>query len=213
MVLDNVESHDVLERIMPNYGCGHVLITCRSELVAASVASSETNAIEVPAFTRQEGSEMLLKRLGLGNAGSDAVRDSSAELSDLLGGHALTLDVMARNMVARKKQLPEFVRLYKERPRLLHRKPRRKIYNPYYKRDDDLESLWAIPFEQLEPDEVEVLSVLSMCGPNRVPCAIFDMEEEEEEEIGEDTPNHWSLPKHEQVIQHSPRPSRPTWRI
>ncbi|OKO93437.1 hypothetical protein PENSUB_12500 [Penicillium subrubescens] len=166
---ESIQAHEIMESICPTYGCGEILVTCRSELVAASAAVS---SIEVPAFTNEEGAELMLKLLDRGTY-SDADRSSSVELADLLGGHALTLDVMARNIVARKKQLPEFVRVYKEKPRSLHMKPRKKIVNRYYKREDDPESLWAIPFSQLRSDEAEVLGILSMCGPNKFPSSVL----------------------------------------
>jgi hypothetical protein len=68
------------------------------------------------------------------------------EPADLLGGHALAIDVMARSIAVKKRKLPEFVRIYKQKPRAMHQKPRRKIFNQYYKREGDLESLWAISF-------------------------------------------------------------------
>ena len=159
-----------MDQLCPTHGCGDILMTCRSELLAASTASS---SIEVPAFTNEEGAQLLLKRLNRESSPSEADKSSSLELAELLGGHALTLDVMARTILARKKQLPDFVRLYKENPRSLHRKPRNKIANQYYKRDEDPESLWAIPFRQLDADEATIMGVLSMYGPNRVPSTVF----------------------------------------
>ncbi len=178
LIFDNVDDHKILERIMPAYGCGIVLLTCRSELTAASSAMT---TIEIPAFTTNEGSDLLLGRLDL-EAATDEEKASSVELSDLLGGHALAVDVMARSIAVKKKKLPEFVRVYKEKPRAMHKKPRRKIFNQYYKGDDDLESLWAIPFGQLQPDEAVVLGILSMCGPNRLPSSALISEAREEDE-------------------------------
>jgi hypothetical protein len=103
-------------------------------------------------------------------------------LSDLLGGHALAIDVMARSILVKKKKLPDFVRSYKEKPRAMHKKPRQKIVNKYYKRDDYIESLWAIPFGGLESDEADILGILSMCGPNKFPSSALVSEEMEEDE-------------------------------
>lgn len=97
-------------------------------------------------------------------------------MSELLGGHALTLDVMARNIVAKTKRVPAATLSGSTRrsPACCHKKPRIKIANQYYKRDEDPESLWELPFGQLEADEAAVLGVLSMYGPNNVPFSALD---------------------------------------
>ncbi len=153
----------------PSCGGGSILITCRSELLAAS---SATTSVEVPAFTNKEGGELLVKELGLiQHSQSDDVL--STQISETLGGHALTIDVMARHMRTRKKTLEQFLNAYTQNPRSLHKRPRRRIVNKYYDKDDDLESLWAIAFSQLEPLTAVVFGILCMLAPNRVPVDIF----------------------------------------
>lgn len=153
----------------PSCGTGSILITCRSELTAAS---SATTSIEVPAFTNEEGGELLIQELGLTEC-SQVENTLSIQFSETLGGHALTLDVMARHMRARQKTLEEFVEIYQKNPRSLHKRPRRRIANKYYDKDDDPESLWSIAFSQLEPLTAEVFGILCMLAPNRVPSSIF----------------------------------------
>jgi hypothetical protein len=185
LIIDNLESEegaraqDVMDLICPTHGCGNVLVTCRSELLAASVADGAAASIEVPAFTPDEGAELLLRRLGRAEnslAASESDRSASLELAELLGGHALMLDVMARTILAKRKQLSDFVRMYKRKPRPLHQKPRNmvaRIANQYYRRSEDAESLWAIPFQQLDSAEAAIMRVLCMCGPNKVPSTLF----------------------------------------
>lgn len=163
--------------MLPSHGCGSIIVNCRSELMAASSASS---SLEVPAFSKEEGGSLLLQELGISNDSETNWALSNA-LSETWGGHALTIDVMARTMRARKKTLQEFFQAYKENPRSLHKKPRRRIDNMYYDRPDDTESLWKIAFDQLEPLEEQIFGVLSMLGPNDVPASIFHKVTEVEE--------------------------------
>ncbi|KAJ8130114.1 hypothetical protein O1611_g3512 [Lasiodiplodia mahajangana] len=172
LIFDNVEDQSVLNRLSPSDGPGSIIVTCRSELTAASTAHEN---LEILPFSISEGGELLLRELGF-PTNSSQDKDLSNELSSLLGGHALTLNVMARNIKARKKGLREFVQMYKDNPRSLHRKPRRILQglpNQYYGRDDDLESLWAIPFSELQPDESHVFGILAMCGPNNIPSHLL----------------------------------------
>ncbi|KAL2833836.1 hypothetical protein BDW59DRAFT_156634 [Aspergillus cavernicola] len=188
LIFDNVEDNRVLSVLWPSNGPGSVLITCRSELIA--VSSPAAQAIEIPAFTDDEGSRLLLKEIGVA---SETAREKglSVEFAGLLGGHALSLNVMARSIVARKKGLEYFVQVYKKNPHSLHKKPKRKtarISNQYYRSDDDLESLWAIPFSELDEEASRTLGIMSMCGPNKIPdiifkTATFGTDEEEFDEI------------------------------
>lgn len=171
LVFDNVEDQAVLSRLLPTGGPGSIVITCRSELTAASSANE---IIEVTPFSDSDGGELLLREIG--SRAEEGSEQTSTELATLLGGHALTINVMARSIVARKKSVADFLSMYKENPRSLHKRPRRKIhnlYNQYYDKTDDLESLWAIPFSQLEPEESRVFGVMTMCGPSKIPSSIF----------------------------------------
>ncbi|KAI1453884.1 hypothetical protein F4805DRAFT_461272 [Annulohypoxylon moriforme] len=174
VVFDNVEDQRVLGRIWPLSGPGCILVTCRSELTAASCSRL---TMEVPAFDDNEGGTMLRSELQLGD--EDVKNNvSSKELSSLLGGHAITLNVMARSVIARKKTLQEFVKMYEEDPRSLHKKPKRRIhnlYNQYYDKPDDLESIWSIPFSQIRKEESRLLGILAMFGPSKVPSFVFTM--------------------------------------
>lgn len=168
----------MLDGNTPTHGCGTILLTCRSELKAASIALTK---IAVRPFEEGEGSNLLLQSLNL-SAPTDEEKAASLELSDLLGGHALAIDVMARSISANKKKLPDFVRRYKKKPRAMHKKPREKIDNKYYPRDDHIESLWAIPFGGLKSDEADILGILCMCGPTKFPSSALVSEEMEEDE-------------------------------
>ncbi|KAI0098027.1 P-loop containing nucleoside triphosphate hydrolase protein [Nemania sp. FL0031] len=174
LIFDNVEDQRALTQIWPSGGRGAIIVTCRSELLAAATLSGRV--MEVLPFSNSEGGELLLRQIGADM--EDSVnKEDSMELSYLLGGHAISLNVMARSIKARKKTLGEFVKAYKENPRSLHKKQKRRIFslpNPYYDKTDDLEYLWEIPFSELEPDEARVLGIMAMCAPSNIPITVFE---------------------------------------
>jgi len=136
-------------------------------------ASSASESIEVSAFTKEDGGALLLQELGIEGSCSTQDQELSNALSETWGGHALTIDMMARTMRARKKPL---WRTSSKRTRTILEifiRTRRRIENIYYDRPDDTESLWKIAFDQLEPLEEQIFGVLSMPGPNDVPAHIF----------------------------------------
>ena len=168
MVFDNVEDRNLLDRIWPSCGQGSILITCRSELLAASSAAS---AIEVPSFTDEEGGALLLQELGLDHYSAHDL-ELSASFSNTLGGHGLAIDLMARHMSARKKTLDQLIQSYREDPRSLHSLPKRGgIVSKYYSKD--LSSMWTIAFDQLEPTSARLFGILSMVGPDQLPTQVL----------------------------------------
>ncbi|KAI1317386.1 hypothetical protein F5Y16DRAFT_419650 [Xylariaceae sp. FL0255] len=174
IVFDNVENQQDLTRLWPISGPGRIIITCRSELTAASCSRL---TIEVPAFSAIEGGTLLRRELRIAEDTEENVK-LSTELSALLGGHAITLNVMARSIMARKKSLPDFVQMYKSDPRSLHRKPKRRTHNlnnQYYNKSDDLESIWTIPFGEVEEDEAKIFGIMSMLGSSKIPSALFNL--------------------------------------
>ena len=64
--------------------------------------SSASESIEVSAFTKEEGGALLLQELGIEGSSSTQDQELSNALSETWGGHALTIDVMAGTMRARK---------------------------------------------------------------------------------------------------------------
>lgn len=156
----------LLSRIWPSCGRGSILVTCRSELLAAS---SSASSIAIPPFSSDDGGRLLLQELGLDQY---TTRDLqlAVEFSNTLGGHALAIDLMARNMRARKKTLEQFIHSYEENPRKLHKNPRRGIRNIYYEKD--LASMWSIAFSQLDRTSARLFGILCMLAPDNLPANV-----------------------------------------
>ncbi|EHK49529.1 hypothetical protein TRIATDRAFT_189576 [Trichoderma atroviride IMI 206040] len=160
----------LLEGSLPSCGSGSILITCRSEILASSVADEQ---IEIPVLTDREGSTLMLKQLGIANP-SAKERELTEEFSSELGGLSLAIDLMSRHMRTRKKGVAQFLPYYREKRALLHRNPQRGITNIYY--NGDLESSWTIAFGQLDEQSIKVFRVLCMLAPDRIPLTVLSHE-------------------------------------
>ncbi|KAI9671547.1 MAG: hypothetical protein M1817_003599 [Caeruleum heppii] len=165
LIFDNVEDHTVLRENWPTTGTGTILVTCRSELLAASPA---TVAIEVPTFTGQESGELMLKILNRTDAGLDEVL-AARELSAKLGGLALAIDIIAKQIKVRKrfKSVREFLPYYDEHRRMLQKRPKRGIFDPYYAKDID--TVWQTAFEHLTPDAAHLMALFCFLAPEAIP--------------------------------------------
>ena len=166
VIYDNVSDQMLLSRIWPSCGRGSILVTCRSELLAAS---SSASSIAVPPFNSDDGGHLLLRELGLSQY---TIHDLqlAEEFSKTLGGHALAIDLMARNMRARKKNLEQFIHSYRENPRTLHKNLKRGIRNIYYEKD--LASMWLIAFSRLDRLSARLFAIICMLAPGNLPAHV-----------------------------------------
>ncbi|KAK2594394.1 hypothetical protein QQS21_007900 [Conoideocrella luteorostrata] len=139
LVLDNVEDPRIIRRLWPYDGPGAVIKTCGSEMTATS--SPATLVLQVEPFSTEQGGELLLVQAGLSTT-LQSNKDLSAEFSALLGGHTISLNVMARSIIAIKMNLGDFLTRFKQDPRSLRRRPRRRVHNLYYDKPNDLESIY-----------------------------------------------------------------------
>ena len=167
MIFDNVEDQDRLQDAWPKIGCGSILVTCRSGIMADSIADSQ---LEIPTLAKSEGSALMLKRLGKIRP-SEEEKLLAEDFSGILGGLALAIDVMSRHMRARQESLQEFLPYYKYHRRQLHKKPSGNIMNIAY--DGDLESLWSISFDRLKEETLETFEILCMFAPDKIPLDLF----------------------------------------
>ncbi|KAL9009768.1 MAG: hypothetical protein Q9173_005235 [Seirophora scorigena] len=99
LILDNVEDQKVLSEDWPRTGNGSILVTCRSEILAASPAAV---AIEIPAFTTNESGELIMNIMSKENASKDG-HLAAHELSEKLGGLALAIDIVAKQIKIRRR--------------------------------------------------------------------------------------------------------------
>lgn len=89
-------------------GSGKILVTCRSEFLAES--NTIATAIEIPPFTVTESADMILHILNKKDV-SEQDTQAISEISKRLGGLALAIDVVAKNIKFshRFKSISEFL--------------------------------------------------------------------------------------------------------
>jgi hypothetical protein len=171
LILDNAEDKAVFTHNWPMTGTGSILVTCKSEFMAVSPAAI---AFEVTKFTPGESSELILRILNKGDPSEEEVNASTC-LAQKLGGLALALDIAAKQMIARKKPLQEFLPYYDQHQRTALKRTKR-IYNPYY--DKDLDTLWDTAFESLSPHAARMLSLICFMAPDNIPSSLLEQEVE-----------------------------------
>lgn len=97
--MDNVEDPKVLRENWPTSGNGGILVTCRSKILAASPAGV---AIEAPTFTNAESGELIMDIMKRKISTEDEVL-ATHELSEKLGGLALSIDIVTKQIKTRKR--------------------------------------------------------------------------------------------------------------
>ncbi|KAF1957122.1 TPR-like protein [Byssothecium circinans] len=182
VIFDNVEFEDTLTQNWPRTGNGSILVTCRSEFL---VDSQVDVPIEVPTFTSDEGSELMMQIIGRNNPTQDE-RIAAVELSDRLGGLALGVDIVAKQIRTSKrfKSVKDFLpHFYEDRCELL-KKPKRSGFNIYYSKD--LDTIWNTAFVSLEEASqstaARLLSLLCYLAPEGIPQWVLETKEQVPEE-------------------------------
>jgi NB-ARC domain len=167
LIFDNVEDPDLLIQNWPVSGSGCILVTCRNEVVALAPAAS---ALEIPVFSKNEGSEFIIQMLARDVTLEE--RESSLELSEKLGGLPLALDMMAKQVRARRKTVTQFLPYYERNRKLLYKNTRRGIASPYYSKD--LETVWKTAFENLGASGAGLMSLLCFFAPDGIPVSVLE---------------------------------------
>ena len=168
--MDNVQDQKVLRENWPRTGNTSILITCRSKILAASPAAV---AIEVPTFSKDEGSKLVLNIVNRKNADED--EDLAAhELSEKLGGLALAIDIVAEqiNTPKRFKTIREFLPYYDQHYRDLHKRPKIGVFDPYYSKD--IHTVWQTAFDHLQADAAWLMSLFCFMVPEDIPQCILE---------------------------------------
>jgi hypothetical protein len=167
MVFDNIETINILSEARPLTGPGRILVTCRSEFLSSSFTAK---TVEIPTFTTQEGSQLLLKIIGQDDPSEDE-KKCALELSERLGGLALAIDIIGRQIKVPKKSLAQFLPFYDENRVLLKRQPPRGITNQYYSMD--LDTVWKTAFLSLTENAANLLRLICFVAPDDIPDFLF----------------------------------------
>lgn len=158
-------------------GQGDFLITCRSELLAESLAISP---IEIPTFSTSESTALILQILNKSAVGPEET-EATNRLSEQLGGLALAIDIIAKNIktLRRFKSVVNSLPHYEQNRRTIHKRPRRGIRDITYSKD--LRTVWRTAFQSLDPAENEdanpntarLIKLLCFVAPEAIPQWLF----------------------------------------
>ena len=145
-------------------------MTCRSAIIATSPAAV---AIEVPTFTTAEGGELIMTIMNRNISTEDEV-SAANELSEKLGGLALAIDIVAKQIEISKrfKTIRDFLPYYDQHRRTLHEQPKIEKFDPYYSKD--IGSVWQTAFENLPPDAAHLMSLFCFTAPEGIPQWILE---------------------------------------
>ena len=168
IIFDNVDDNELLNSNWPVAGNGQIVVTCRSELIAACPA---TCAVEIPSFTKQEGGELLLRLAGKRKADDGDIAAAEA-LSEMLGGLALAIDITARQIFVKKKSMKQFLPYFVKNKQSLRVPPRYAARNPYY--NDTLVTVWQTAFDSLDKDSSHLLGLICFFAPDAIPRDIIN---------------------------------------
>ena len=144
--------------------------------------------MEVPSFTPDEGSELMMQIIGRSSPTEDE-RAAAAELSDTLGGLALGVDIVAKQIRTSKrfKSVRDFLPYFYGNRRDMLQKPKRSGFDIYYSKD--LDTVWTTAFvrigEGFELPEARLLSLLCYLAPEGIPQWVLESKE--------DLPNTWQF--------------------
>lgn len=145
------------------------MVTCRSELVAACPAA---NSLEIPTFTPQEGGQLLLNLANKARTATAADIKAAEELSELLGGLALAIDIIARQIFVKKKSMLQFLPYFKKNKQSLRMPPRYAAGNPYY--SETLVTVWQTAFNSLDDNSSLLLGLFCFFAPDDIPREIIN---------------------------------------
>ncbi|KAM0511972.1 hypothetical protein ACHAPE_009328 [Trichoderma viride] len=158
VVYDNVEDDELLGPYWPEGGHGKAIITTRNHNLVYKFA---TSGLEIASWDAKTGSEFLLFLLK-DNIGRDIQAEglSAFELAEKLSGHALGISHIAGLIQQRSWSITEFMRIYLEDPRRLHK--------------SELQAVWDVSFGTLERDSRVFLGVASFLVSDSMAQELFE---------------------------------------
>ncbi|KAH7333400.1 hypothetical protein BKA65DRAFT_527558 [Rhexocercosporidium sp. MPI-PUGE-AT-0058] len=157
------DSPDKMHLVFWNWLQITVLVTCRSELIAASPAAHQ---LEIQLLGNHEAGELLLRLAGRSTVDA-AERNSAEQIAVLLGGLPLGIDIIARQILVKKKSMQEFLPYFQSNKPSLRVPPRYTPGNPYYTKK--LVTVWQTAFESLSDEANKLLSIITFIAPDGIP--------------------------------------------
>ncbi|KAI0867246.1 P-loop containing nucleoside triphosphate hydrolase protein [Hypoxylon argillaceum] len=186
IIFDNLEDEKILTSSRPKSGHGDVLITCRSKPLAESIALLP---IEVITFSTQE-SVLLIFQILNREAQNSAETKAAESLAKKLGGLALAIDIIVKNIKAscRFNNIADFLLYYEEHRLALGKRHRQGIRDITYPKD--LDTVWETAFAIINPidnpsansDAMHLMEILCLVAPEEIPQFLFQAEKRDWQE-------------------------------
>lgn len=151
---------------MPQTRQGSILITCRSISVADQLSAQILN---LPPFTKPEGAGLLLALLNHSVTGGNE-EEAGEELSELLGGLPLALNMMGSQIRTRYMNIKKFIPFYKANYQGLHGSSKTSSALYY---QNTLATIWRFSFTALQSEASLLLAILSHLAPDSIPETLF----------------------------------------
>ncbi len=163
----------MLKAFWPASQRGSVILTARNLSASFSCA---TDVYNIPCFTAEEGSELLLHLLECQPRHSVAATNNehelAKELSSKLGGLALALAQVAGFVVSSQCTLEEMLEIYKQQEAANENVPSSEQPVDFYY-GHSLDTVWTATFSRMNDRSLFFLGLLSFLDPDAMPEDIF----------------------------------------
>jgi tetratricopeptide (TPR) repeat protein/transcriptional regulator with XRE-family HTH domain len=173
LILDNVDTLEILADYLPLYSSGDVLLTTRLQALGTLAQN-----IEVEKMGLDEGVIFLLRRTKMLSAGAgldqstQENQEQAVEIVTALDGLPLALDQAGAYIEETRCSLSHYLDLYStSRKELLRRRGRFPVDHP-----DSVAITWSISFQQVEYESLaaaELLHLLAFLDPEAIPEEII----------------------------------------
>lgn len=117
-----------------------------------------------------------MKLSGKQNTKLPAEIEAAQELSSMLGGLALAIDITAKQIFVKKKTMRQFLPYFKKNKQSLRVPPRYASRNPYY--NENLVTVWQTAFDSLTKESGQLLALFCFFAPDDIPCDIINTPEQ-----------------------------------
>lgn len=155
-----------MEEYWPTSGFGSILITARAPTVGFQLANTR---IEIPAFSKTEGAELVLRLLDRSDVGENEEK-AAKELASKLNGHALAIDQMTALIHYRGWSIANFNISYDKHTKAIHRTHRSSRPKDY---DFFLDTVWDMSFQSLDISGSKLLGMLCLMSPDSIPRQVL----------------------------------------
>ncbi|TRX96272.1 hypothetical protein FHL15_002996 [Xylaria flabelliformis] len=163
IVFDNADDLQALKVAWPGTAQGSILLTTRDFDVARNPAAE---CLQLEPFNDTEGSDMLLKQIGLDPTESN--KQHGIEITRALGGLPLALSQIGGFIAQRRLALKDFLALYERNAAKINA---RKTTEDDY--EHTLSTVWDVSFERLPEDSTKLLNIMIFLDPDSIHEDIF----------------------------------------